>query len=590
MSERDAADTTGAAEASAAGPLAAELSADDLALLGAEPLRRSDPSDIGPYRVLARLGSGGMGRLYLGREADTEGTYGARSLVAVKVIRSEYAEDERFRRRFEREVEAVRRVHGTYTAELLGSGFDGEEQLWMATAYVPGLSLADAVVRCGPLPVPVVWRLAHEIGQVLTAIAAVGIVHRDLKPSNVLLGPDGARVIDFGVAHTSDASSLTMTGQHLGTPAFMSPEQADGREVGTASDVFSLGSVLAVAVTGAGPFGEGNTADVIHRIVYSPPSEQILAEVSACDADLAELIGRCLEKDPGRRPGPQEIVEAARRHTRDQEWPGPVAETVAARTGWLGTAVAVRLMDQLTVLRRAEPKAAPEKKGTRRRWPLAVGAALVVAAATAVVAFAGPGQGSSDAEGAAAKRPRATATASPHGAAPGHRRPQTTPVPEVPEGNVPPGQQAQSPPPGYDPGPEQTQEPPSDESPDGSPDESQVEPPADAGSAPYTEEPAPDDPPDFEPSVINPPSSAPAKPWKSCAYYSGTRLTQYGDRGAAVKQVQCILRARGYSIGPSGLDGEFGTDTRTAVKRFQKARHLEVDGQVGVNTWRALRA
>ncbi|MDW6058508.1 protein kinase [Streptomyces sp. FXJ1.4098] len=145
--------------------------------------------------------------------------------MAVKVIRPEHAEDPRFRRRFEREVEVVRRVHGKYTAGLVASGFDEEERLWMATAYVPGPGLDDTVRRFGPFPAPVVWRLAGEIGEALATLAAAGIVHRDLKPSNVLLGADGARVIDFGVAHTTDASVLTMTGQHVGTPAFMSPSR-----------------------------------------------------------------------------------------------------------------------------------------------------------------------------------------------------------------------------------------------------------------------------------------------------------------------------------------------------------------------------
>ncbi|WP_069463299.1 serine/threonine-protein kinase, partial [Actinacidiphila rubida] len=386
---------TNPAASGAGQPIGGELSEDDLALLGAAPLRRSDPAAIGPYRVLARLGGGGMGRLYLGRDADIEGTYGAASLVAVKVIRSEYAEDERFRRRFEREVEAVRRVHGAYTAELLDSGYDRDELLWMATAFVPGLSLADAVVRCGSLPAPVVWRLGHQIAQALTAIAAVGIVHRDLKPSNVLLGPDGARLIDFGVAHTADASSLTMTGQHLGTPAFMSPEQAEGRDVGTASDVFSLGSVLAVAVTGSGPFGEGTTGDVVHRIIYAPPSAQVLADAARRDVDLAALVGRCLDKDPRQRPTPQDVVETTGGHAGDPGWPATIADTIAARAGWTGTAQAVEPMEQLTILRRTRPEEPADRPARRRRWPLAVAAAVAVAVAGAAVALAASGGGAS---------------------------------------------------------------------------------------------------------------------------------------------------------------------------------------------------
>jgi eukaryotic-like serine/threonine-protein kinase len=545
-------------------PLAAELSADDLALLGAERLRRSDPPDIGPYRVLARLGGGGMGRLYLGREADTEGPYGARSLVAVKVIRSEYAEDERFRRRFEREIEAVRRVHGTYTAELLDSGFDRDELLWMATAYVPGLSLGDAIERCGSLPAPVVWRLAYEIGQALTAIAAVGIVHRDLKPSNVLLGPDGARIIDFGVAHTADASSLTMTGQHLGTPAFMSPEQADGREVDTASDVFSLGSVLAAAVTGSAPFGEGTTGDVIHRIIYAPPNEQVIGEAAQRDPGLAELIGRCLDKDPRRRPSPQDVVEATRGHAVDGEWPDAVAETVAARAGWRGTAVAVPTMDQLTILRRTKPEDPGKEASGRRRWPLVVGAAAALAIAGAAVALAASGGDAARQEAATtpAGSHSAAATNTPH-AKPVSPRPRSRPSTAVTATVTAPPQPGNPPAGGAtDPAQPQPYHPPPATRPN--------------TSAPTTK--------------AAPPPATRAEPWKSCTYYSGTTLTVYGQKGSRVKEVQCILKARGYNIGPSGVDGIFGSDTLTEVKRFQGNHDLRVDGEVGVNTWAALRS
>ncbi|MCC5473894.1 protein kinase [Streptomyces sp. NPDC059680] len=544
----------------------AELSADDLALLGAEPLRRSDPPEIGPYRLLARLGGGGMGRLYLGRESDTEGTYGAGSLVAVKVIRSEYAEDERFRRRFEREIEAVRRVHGTYTAELLDSGFDRDELLWMATAYVPGPSLGDAIERCGSLPAPVVWRLAYEIGQALTAIAAVGIVHRDLKPSNVLLGPDGARIIDFGVAHTADASSLTMTGQHLGTPAFMSPEQADGREVGTDSDVFSLGSVLAAAVTGSAPFGEGTTGDVIHRIIYAPPNEHVIAEVARRDPDLAELIGRCLDKDPRRRPSPQDVVEAARAHAADAEWPDAVAGTAAARAAWSGTAVAVPPMDQLTILRRTKPENPGKEASGRRRWPLVVGAAAAVAIAGAAVALAASGGDTARQEAAttsAGSHSSATTTNSPR-AKPASPRPQSRPRTSATATVAAP------PPPGN--------------------------PPAGGATDPAQPQQPYDPPPATQPTTSAPTTkpapapTTPAEPWKSCTYYSGTTLTVYGQKGSRVKEVQCILKARGYNIGPSGVDGIFGYDTVTEVKKFQSNNHLHVDGEVGVNTWAALRS
>ncbi len=546
----------------------AELTAQDLELLGAQPLRRSDPADIGPYRVLARLGGGGMGRLYLARDADVEGAYAAPTLVAVKVIRSEYAEDERFRRRFGREIEAVGRVHGAYTAELLGSGLDQDELLWMANTYVPGLSLADAVLRCGSLPVPVVWRLANEIGQALVAISAAGIVHRDLKPSNVLLGPQGARLIDFGVAHTVDSSALTMTGQQLGTPAFMSPEQADGREVGTASDVFSLGSVLAMAVTGSAPFGEGTTGDVIHRVIYSPPSPQVLAAVAQRDPALAELIGRCLDKDPARRPSPQDVVSATRARPLGEGWPERIAELIGARAGWHGRAVVLPVAEQLTILRRTKPERPAEGPAARRRLPWAVAAAVATAAvagAAAFMVFAGPGKDDAHARAAdslsAARSSVAASAPAPHGKAkpkPGH----TTAHPKKPA--APPTAGGTG---GY------------------------VPPSAPAGQAPpVTTAPAP---PRRTPTTSKPPpmTIAPApEPWKSCSYYSGTALTVYGDTGSHVKEIQCILRARGYDIGPAGVDGDFGQDTLTVVKAFQRKHGLTVDGQVGTKTWHALRA
>ncbi|MGW1620874.1 protein kinase domain-containing protein [Streptomyces sp. NPDC002172] len=541
-----------------------EVTAEDCALLGAQPLRRSDPRDIGPYRVLARLGGGGMGRLFLARDASAEGTYASSSLIAVKVIRSEYAEDERFRRRFEREIETVRRVHGAYTAELLGTGLDQDELLWMANAYVPGLSLADAVLGYGPLPAPVVWRLAYEIAQALTAISAAGIVHRDLKPSNVLMGPDGTRVIDFGVAHTVDASSLTMTGQQLGTPAFMSPEQANGHEVSTASDVFSLGSVLAVAVTGSAPFGEGISGDIIHRVIYAPPSDDVLTAVRQRDAALGELVAQCLDKDPARRPSPQDVADVTREHTRGETWPEQIAEVIDSRAEWRGTAVVVPPMDQLTVLRRTTPERTPEQPGAKRRWPLAV--AVVAAAAAAVLGLGqGSGHGGGAANSRAGQRSSATATSSPSRTSLGKPRHTAT---RHPTSAAPPAQ-----PPGGSGAPP-------------------VQPPAATNTPAPPQDPGPGQPTHTTTAPAPPPPKpTPApEPWKSCTYYSGTALTVYGNKGDRVKEVQCILRARGYNIGPAGVDGDFGADTLTEVKHFQRVHGLRVDGQVGVNTWRALRA
>ncbi|MEU6088378.1 serine/threonine-protein kinase [Streptomyces sp. NPDC047085] len=276
-----------------------------------QSLSPDDPAHIGPYRLLSRLGAGGMGRVYLAREADAGP--GA-TTVAVKLIRTDPdAEQEEFRRRFTREVAAARRVSGAWTARVLDADTDAE-QPWVATEYVPGPTLR-AVVRgdFGPLPSASAHVLANRLAQALDAIHGAGLVHRDLKPSNILLTVDGPRVIDFGVAHALDAtadSTLTRTGTLVGTPEFMSPEQIRGARVTPAGDVFSLGSVLAYAATGRSPFrgmGEGGVHALLFRIAYEEPDLTGVPEV------IADLVRRCLAKDPGQRPSVTEVTELTRR-------------------------------------------------------------------------------------------------------------------------------------------------------------------------------------------------------------------------------------------------------------------------------------
>ena len=251
-------------------------------------LQPGDPRKVGPYRLLGRLGSGGMGRVFLGRSP------GGR-LVAVKVIRAELAEEADFRARFAREVDAARTVSGLFTAPVVDADLDGPVP-WLATAYVPGPSLADAVAGHGPLPVTSVLALAAGLAEGLGAIHAAGVVHRDLKPSNVLLADDGPRIIDFGISRAAEASMLTGTGLVLGSPGFMSPEQAEGGDIGPPSDMFSLGAVLTFAATGEGPFGTGSTATLAYRVVHTPPATGDLP------AELRPLVERCLAKDPEQRP------------------------------------------------------------------------------------------------------------------------------------------------------------------------------------------------------------------------------------------------------------------------------------------------
>ena len=227
-----------------------------------------------------------MGRVYLGFSP-------AGRAVAVKVIRPELARDQGFVGRFRREVAAARQVNGLYTATVVDSG---EEAPWLATAFVPGPSLAEAVEVRGPLAEDPVWRLAGGLVEALAAVHACGLVHRDLKPANVLLATDGPRLIDFGISLALEGTALTGTGLAVGTPGFMSPEQADGERAGSASDVFSLGSVLTYAATGIGPFGDGQAAAVIYRIVHNQPA------LDGLPGPLRGLIAGCLARDPSRRP------------------------------------------------------------------------------------------------------------------------------------------------------------------------------------------------------------------------------------------------------------------------------------------------
>src|SRR5712692_2323707 len=279
-------------------------------------LQPEDPQLIGPYRLRGRLGAGGMGRVYLGLSP------GGRP-VAVKVIRADLAQDPEFRARFRREIAVARKVSGLYTAPVINADVDGPVP-WLATAYVEGPSLADAVREHGPLPAASVLALAKGLAEGLSAIHDAGVVHRDLKPANVLLAQDGPRVIDFGISRAVEASALTHTGLVVGSPGFMSPEQAEGREVGPPSDIFSLGAVLAYAATGQGPFGTGSTPALVYRVVHSLPNLDHLP------AEVRPLIERCLAKDPGRRPTAGALLAEAGAVRPATGWlPEPVTRTFA---------------------------------------------------------------------------------------------------------------------------------------------------------------------------------------------------------------------------------------------------------------------
>jgi eukaryotic-like serine/threonine-protein kinase len=257
-------------------------------------LRPTDPATVGPYRLLGRLGAGGMGQVFLAR------SLGGR-LVAVKLIRPELADEAGFRARFAREVAAARNVSGMFTALVVDADTDGPVP-WLATAYVPGPSLAELVHEQGPLPPGAVLTLAAGLAEGLSAIHAAGVVHRDLKPSNVLLAHDGPRVIDFGISRALEATMMTTTGMVMGSPGFMSPEQAKGETVGPPSDVFSLGAVLAYAATGEGPFGTGPTPALLYRVVNEAPRLDVVPP------QVRPVIGSCLAKDPAARPTSAQLL------------------------------------------------------------------------------------------------------------------------------------------------------------------------------------------------------------------------------------------------------------------------------------------
>ncbi|MEU8510857.1 serine/threonine-protein kinase [Kitasatospora sp. NPDC048722] len=265
-----------------------------------EALTPDDPGEVGGYRLCARLGAGGMGRVYLAY------TPGGRP-VALKVVRPEFAEDPEFRHRFTQEVASARRIHSLYTAQVVDAGTD-DTSPWLATTFVPGPSLDRVVQRHGPLPERTVLLLLAGVAEALQAIHAAGVVHRDLKPGNVLVAADGPRVIDFGIARAADASPLTGTGLRIGSPGFMAPEQALGQPATPATDVFALGALVAFSGSGVSPFGGGPEPTALYRAVHEEP------DLSRLPHGLHELVRYCLAKNSEDRPGTAWLIEAARSH------------------------------------------------------------------------------------------------------------------------------------------------------------------------------------------------------------------------------------------------------------------------------------
>ncbi|MFE5077223.1 serine/threonine-protein kinase [Streptomyces halstedii] len=305
-----------------------------------QPMEAGEPRAIGGYRLIGRLGVGGMGRVYLGRSA------GGRT-VAVKVVHPHFALDEQFRARFRREVEAARRVGARWTAPVLDADPDAPVP-WVATGYVAGPPLSQAVTEHGPLPEHAVRVLGAGLGEALDAVHAYGLVHRDVKPSNVLLALDGPRLIDFGIARALGATvSLTSTGVSVGSPGYMAPEQIRGLDVSGAADVFSLGAVLAYAACGSAPFLGDSSAVLLYKVVHEEP------ELGDLEGELRELIAACLAKRPEDRPAPAEL---ARRLA-----PDGAAALVGA--GWLPDPMVRQVSRTAVALLDLEPQDDPARSG-----------------------------------------------------------------------------------------------------------------------------------------------------------------------------------------------------------------------------------
>jgi eukaryotic-like serine/threonine-protein kinase len=523
--------------------------------LGYAGLQPQDPREIGPYKLLGQLGMGGMGQVFLGMSA------GGRP-IAVKVIRAELASDPDFRARFEREVAAAQRVSGLFTALVVDADLTGATP-WLATAYVAGPSLTETVRGHGPLPVHSLWALAAGLAEGLSAIHAAGVVHRDLKPSNVLLAEDGPRIIDFGISGAAEASAATGASVMIGSPGYMSPEQVLGRHVGPAGDLFSLGSVLTFAATGQAPFGQGSSAALMYRVVNNPPN------LDGVPGDLRPLVGLCLAKDPGDRPGADQLLAEL---GAIQPAPGWLAESImssfaqtqsAAVPAELAELVAPTGIPALEASFRVPPdgkRARPGRHGRHRiSRPLAsagLTGVLVAGSAVAAVALIGAGRtpAARDVQPQAAAGSTASATvpgtlpAAPgtSPSAPASLSPSSfispatftgttlapTPISSAPvqpggSGSAPPGTSSSSAPPSSTPpsSAPPSSAPPSSAPPSSAPPSSappSSAPPSSAppsstppssdppSSAPPSSDPPSSDPPSSDPPASDPPSSAPA--------------------------------------------------------------------------------
>ncbi|ASR39702.1 hypothetical protein BAY61_27140 [Prauserella marina] len=320
-----------------------------------KPLVAGEPVWIGRYRLLAQLGQGGMGRVLLALSPDGR-------LAALKQIHPHLTNNPNFRTRFTHEITASRHVSGAHTAPILDADPNAPTP-WLATLYIPGPNLNNTITTHGPLPTPALHHLTAGLTTALTDIHNTGLIHRDLKPSNILLTTDGPRVIDFGIARVGEGADLTGTGTVLGSPSYMSPEQASGQPLTPASDVFSLGSVLAMAATGRGLYTGASAPQTLFNILHTEP------DLSGIPAPVREIVAACLVQDPAQRPTPQQILDhIGPPPPTSQPWPAPIHEHIAKQENDIRVLLALP---------------APPPPPTKRKWPKVAAAVAAVAVGVA---------------------------------------------------------------------------------------------------------------------------------------------------------------------------------------------------------------
>jgi hypothetical protein len=383
-----------------------------------KPLQQGDPAQIGRYRLTARLGSGGMGVVYLAQAGDGR-------QVAVKVLRPEYADDGEFRARFQREVAAMRRVRNRYTVQVLDA--DTESAMpFLATEFADGPSLDEHVRAQGPLHPQATFRFAGALAEALAAIHAAGVTHRDLKPSNVLLTGHGPMVIDFGIAQVADSVSITRTGMAIGSPGYMAPEQVTGH-AGREADIFTWALIVAFASSGQPPFGTGPTVAILQRILNDRP------DISGVPPQLMRLVQAALAKDPKRRPAAVDLLRELSPDGATMAMPPPASDprgvaptAIAGRTAVAGqTAIAGQTAVAGGATRNVwdngpggatRTRMSGDEPGPRRRWfapVLAAGVVVAVLAGVGVALLANSGSqpGASNPGGARTPGPTVTGPA-----------------------------------------------------------------------------------------------------------------------------------------------------------------------------------